>query len=441
MSKKKRRTQKPVESESEKEPSRQDSVSETSWFVIGLLSLAALVASYLGFTSWQSGSVAGCGPGSGCGDVLSSRWSSWFGIPVSLLAIPFYLGLAVAVVRLGKSKDSRFHEHWTSLALSSSLVVAWAALWFTFIQAGVLGRFCPWCLTAHAAGLIASLMVCGKLLFPTRGSRRFGRLTNKAILNAAWVACLGVGLLVGGQLTYQPDTFTVVDLEQEEVPEASPDSTPSEKPESRDSLRLHGGRFQLKPSTLPGMGQSSAPHAMLSLFDYTCHHCRSTHQHLASLVEAFPNDLSIVSLPMPLNTECNPLMQRMGSKTPRAHQDACHYAALSLAVFRLKPESWQEFDHWLFTGKNPPPVGSANSRAAQLVGDIELLRQTLRDRWISEQVGLAVEIYEANMQANGQGRMPQMVIGSAILAGVVNDASKLFSLVREQFGLEAPSEP
>ena len=412
----------------------------TPWFVVGLLGFAFAIAAYLGFASWQSGSVAGCGPGSACGDVLSSRWSSWLGIPVSLLALPFYILLALAAMRLSKGKSAEASERWTSVALASSLVIGWAALWFTFIQAGVIGRFCPWCLTAHAAGLLAALMVCGSVLFPGAKTRRLGRLTNRGILHAAVVGCLGVGLLVGGQLSYQPDTFTVVELSEEAPPEAEAvEQKVVSQP--RDSLRLHGGRFQLKPSEYPILGQTGAPHVMLSLFDYTCHHCRSTHKHLASLIEAFPDELAILSLPTPLNTDCNPLMQRMGSKTPEAHKDACDYAALSLAVFRLKPETWQGFDDWLFAGKEPPLLEVANARAIALVGDVELLRRTMQDRWISEQVGLAVEIYEANMQAKGQGRMPQLIVGNSVLTGAVNDPNKLFALVREQFGLKKESNP
>ena len=72
--------------------------------ILGLLTIAFCVATYLGWTGLQSGSVAGCGPESGCGDVLSSRWSSWLGVPVSLLALPLYLVLIVSALRVGKDR-------------------------------------------------------------------------------------------------------------------------------------------------------------------------------------------------------------------------------------------------------------------------------------------------------------------------------------------------
>src|ERR1700753_2351147 len=55
-----------------------------------LLVVALVAASYLALTSLMGGGVAGCGPESGCNQVLSSRWAYWLGLPVSLLALPIY---------------------------------------------------------------------------------------------------------------------------------------------------------------------------------------------------------------------------------------------------------------------------------------------------------------------------------------------------------------
>lgn len=178
---------------------------------------------------------------------------------------------------------------------------------------------------------------------------------------------------------------------------------------------------------------------MVSLFDYTCHHCRDSHEHLGSVVEAYPDDVAIFSLPMPLNADCNPLMQRMGSKTNSAHRFACRYAALSLAVYQLKPELWQEFDHWLFTGKEPPGVFEANQRAAELVGGEEALTKGLNSSWVGDQIRQSVAIYEANMRSRGQGQMPQVMIGRALSVGGINDPKRLFDTVRNQFKLPAAS--
>ena len=407
------------------------------YFLLGLLVIAFCVATYLGVISLQSGSVAGCGPDSGCGDVLSSRWSSWFGVPVSLLAMPLYVFLGLSVSLLG----NRLYRTGPIViaALSSSLLIGLAAVWFTGVQAFVIGKFCPWCLTAHAAGLWASILVVKRCWSDRDGNAWSSLLTTKTRGMAATLACFGLALLAGGQMIHEPDTYEVAILAEVPAPEVVPETPPSvaiTKPQPSEYLRLHGGRFRLEAADHPLIGDVKAGNYALSLFDYTCHHCRDTHPHLASLVAAFPEELAIISLPTPLNTDCNPLMQRLGRTTPAAHREACNYAALSLAVYRLKPESWSEFDHWLFTGKEPPPVAAALNRAAGIVGDLGLLKQAMQEAWIVDEVSLAVEIYEANAQSKGQSRMPQIVIGNSIVSGAVNNTTKLFDVLKTQFGLE-----
>lgn len=402
--------------------------------ILGLLGIAFCVAAYLGWTSLGSGSVAGCGPASGCNDVLSSRWSSWLGVPVSLLALPLYLILMVSVLRVGKDKIANCVDVLAFSAVASSVMIGLVAVWFTGIQAFVIGKFCPWCLTAHLAGLMASLLIVKRFWLPRTDADWAGLLTGRFRGYAVMVGGLGVLLLVGGQIAYEPDSFAVETVQNDPKPVESPKETEAET-KLTDRLTLHGGRFQLKASEHPLIGKADAGNYMLSLFDYTCHHCRSTHPYLRALMETFPDDLAVISLPTPLNADCNPMMQRLGRKTNAAHRDACQYAALSLAVFRLKPDQWQEFDHWLFTGKEPPGVARAQARAVEVVGEIASLQDAMKNRWISDEVKLAVDIYEANARSKGQGRMPQVVIGNSIVSGSINNPAKLFSVVEEQFKL------
>ncbi len=396
------------------------------WLILGLLAIAFGVAAYLGWAGLQSGSIAGCGPDSGCSDVLSSRWSSWFGIPVSLLALPVYGLLFFSAARLGSAQRKGGSEPLVAAALAGSLVVMLAAVWFTAIQALVLGEFCPWCLTAHAAGFVASVLIVRGLAF--KGAIFDGQpLPLKSAKLAAVGGWIGVTLLIAGQLVYKPDSFEVVAIAED----ANEAGGASEK----NQLWLHGGRFQLDVSEYPLVGKVDAGHYMLSLFDYTCHHCRSTHQQLKTLHDTFADDLAIVSLPLPLNPECNSLMRRMGREVTEAHQNACHYATLSLAVFLLKPSEWAGFDDWLFAGGAPPTIGASVERAAEIVGDMGTLQETMASQPVEDLIQLSVKIYEANLRTSGQGRMPQLVIGKAITTGAVDNVSKLYNLVGSHLGL------
>lgn len=71
--------------------------------ILRLLSLTGLlICGYLAGLklAGKTSSLAGCGQGSGCGNVLGSEWPQLFGIPVSLLAFVIYLALLIASFRL-----------------------------------------------------------------------------------------------------------------------------------------------------------------------------------------------------------------------------------------------------------------------------------------------------------------------------------------------------
>jgi hypothetical protein len=59
------------------------------------------VASYLLWTVLaHRGLPAGCGHGSGCDEVLNSRWAQVFGFPVSGLAFAAYCGILISLASL-----------------------------------------------------------------------------------------------------------------------------------------------------------------------------------------------------------------------------------------------------------------------------------------------------------------------------------------------------
>ncbi|HCZ03366.1 MAG TPA: hypothetical protein DHV39_08130, partial [Verrucomicrobiales bacterium] len=60
-------------------------------FVRALLASAMAITAYLAFVSLSSeGGTPGCGPDSGCDQVLTSPWAYWLGIPVSLPGLALY---------------------------------------------------------------------------------------------------------------------------------------------------------------------------------------------------------------------------------------------------------------------------------------------------------------------------------------------------------------
>ena len=77
-------------------------------WILRFLTLAGLgICSYLGGLklAGKTTSLAGCGAGSGCSNVLGSEWSQFFGIPVSVLAGAVYLAQGQGMIIRTSSGD------------------------------------------------------------------------------------------------------------------------------------------------------------------------------------------------------------------------------------------------------------------------------------------------------------------------------------------------
>src|SRR5215213_2502249 len=58
------------------------------WCIVAIAGIAAGISGYLLWrTLAEAGAPPGCGPDSGCEQVLSSRWSTWMNLPVAAPAV------------------------------------------------------------------------------------------------------------------------------------------------------------------------------------------------------------------------------------------------------------------------------------------------------------------------------------------------------------------
>jgi hypothetical protein len=195
---------------------------------------------------------------------------------------------------------------------------------------------------------------------------------------------------------------------------------------------IYNGQFKFNLDELPLIGSPTAPHVMVSLFDYTCHHCRTMHERLIEAQHTWADDLVIIALPMPLDPQCNPTMKR----THPDHVNACFFGRLGLAVVRADRAKAPQFDEFIFKPERPPATNDAMMFAEQLVG-AEALKRALADPWVENQLKQNVSIYEISFRA-GQGAMPQSIIGNRIAVGLMRQEDLVRILVAE-FGLKTPA--
>ena len=82
-------------SSSDRENNQPLVISITILAIVGLC-----ISGYLTWVTWGTDSIAGCGGGEivNCDHVLSSEWSKWLGIPVSLFGLLTYCGILIGIL-------------------------------------------------------------------------------------------------------------------------------------------------------------------------------------------------------------------------------------------------------------------------------------------------------------------------------------------------------
>jgi uncharacterized membrane protein len=390
-----------------------------TWCLI-FASMATLIAGYLLWaTTGDRGQVLGCGPGSGCDKVLGSRWSLWLGQPVSLFALGFYIPFTLCILALSRSRsDSVRWLPWLMVvACSASLVM----LWFVGLQAIVIKSFCLYCVADHTLGLLA---VACLLLYARRSGVRPGL--------ARWALSL---VLVGGfvavHLAVAPTRIHVVDIEG---PPPFTDPRPTNLPTIESTaagpsrmVSLMNGQVLFDIHKIPCLGSPEAEFVIVELFDYTCSHCRSLHPHLHNALERYGDQLAIVTLPVPLNSDCNSHIQI----TQPVHQDACMYAAYSMAVCAFDREQYPPYHDWLMTAKVTPTAEEARARAELIMGTGSV-DNALTNRMVQDWLETGSTMY----QRGNRGSIPKLIVGTRIVAIPHTTSENLFKFLESSLPIK-----
>ncbi len=389
------------------------------WFlrIVGLAGLA--VTTYLAAASLGASPVAGCGAGSSCASVLASRWSRLGSLPVSALAAATYLVALGALLHVGpRATPGRRRVAWFVLLLVAASI-ALAAVWFVFLQAVTLRKFCPWCMAAHGVGLLFALAAAA--LAPLGGaSRDGGGLSGAAGLSAMLLGFVGMGAVAGGQFlwpaaTHQMHWASGVDFDRGHGP-------------SRE-VSFFGGRVRVRPGELPMLGSPDAPYLIAYVYDYTCFHCRTTARQITQAFEVYGEKLGVLMLCAPNDASCNPMLLQ----TPAYHEGACELAAVAAAVWRADAARFAAFHAWLFEPETPPTPAEARLQAAELVGQ-EALAAALASDFPAEHIkrGLAFQRMSSRIT------LPMIAARNAVLHGRPASERVLIEFIADTFGVARP---
>lgn len=420
------------------------------WTVRGLALVALCMAGYLCWLSWQEpDAMIGCGgglPALDCRHVLTSRWSYWLGMPVSVPAAAAYTAILAASLSIGPRASVRARRAGWIVLLLLAPMAAGAALWFLGLMLLVVKKGCLQCLIAHACGLsIAGLVVW---CVP---DRRHALRRDTALFGTAGVRLLcllglvGTGMLIGGQWLFPPKLYrieehvraaavedppgdpTVASVSGEDGPPGPPTAEgPAAGP--RREVKILSGDVTLNAYDHPILGDPEAEHVVVNMSDYSCKHCRSLHAHLDQARRRYGQRLAVVVLLVPMNTHCN----RFVSSTHKDHKKACEYARLAMAVWAADRSKFEQLHQRLFKPSRPPLVHTSTAYARQLVGQAALDKH-LKSSSVTKQIRSYTELYKKA----GGGKIPKMLWGKQIFTGHTTTAKQLFDLFEREMGIAA----
>lgn len=121
-----------------------------AWLLSLLILVAAIgVSSYLSYLKFDDvAAVCVQGGSFDCGTVLNSVYSELMGIPIAYLGL--FTNLVIVALLLLEKRAAMFREYGPILTFGVVLFATVFSVYLIYIQAAVIGAYCPWCLTHEA---------------------------------------------------------------------------------------------------------------------------------------------------------------------------------------------------------------------------------------------------------------------------------------------------
>lgn len=342
-----------------------------------LFCVALAIAVYLAWQSMAGKAIAGCGPESGCGKILTSRWSVVGGVPVSLLGAGAYVLLMVSALR------GEANSLWSRrIECGASMLVLGGAVWFTIVQAVILKAFCPWCCTAHFLASVGVVMLWSS----RRKAPAFAVADRPGFGSIALPVAAVAGMAILQSQLAEPERIQERTLAQSVV-------------STSGKVSLYDGRITLDAASLPSIGLPGASLTAVALTDFTCPHCRQLHHTLTQLTTQRPGQFNVVLLP--------------GAYEPEARE----LHRIMLTLWRVDRELYKTLADELIGGTVSPKVGEAVSWIQQrLDGKFYELAWTHAD-WVQATLRQGEELVALNRKEAQASTLPQIMIRDRVLTG------------------------
>lgn len=303
--------------------------------VLGLSLVGVAIATYLTHLHLQlfygagvSGSLCDFGDTFNCSSVNAAPESEVAGVPQAVLALPVYVTAAVLGILESRRRDGQ-----AALTLGGMMVLAVGyGGWLAFQMATVIHAWCLFCLGLD----VVNVLLLGLALVGGRTGvggaiggmvRVFARAPG-LVAAAFLVAGVSFGASWAGYGQVHASMAAAAAKAAVEAPPAATPETKTTASASDDStgtrkLRLGAARAEVvPPADAPSLGPKNAKVQVVELSDFDCPFCKRLASSLRQLVNEYPNDVRLVYVEYPLNTDCN-----RGPLKKTLHPNACAAAS------------------------------------------------------------------------------------------------------------------
>lgn len=282
---------------------------------LGLISAIYSTVHHLEVKS-QGHSTAACNINQSisCDSAALSKYSEWFGIPVSIWGMGFFLTILFGLWRSKKTSHSNDPVFFllSIIGVATSLALGYLSLF-------ELKSLCLACTVTYLATLI---IMVGALYLPKKKFwtpsflRQF--LPNNWVILAPLALTLGVFLILSSVTSSQNKPTPTNSGEQAKLEKQRPPLLSEQVqniPIARSPYSGLGEDFRLGPE--------KAPIQLVEFSDFQCPACKNMHQILKAIMAEFPQKILFIYRNYPLDPACNPSMARP------MHPYACKAAVLA----------------------------------------------------------------------------------------------------------------
>jgi len=261
-----------------------------------------------------------------CSEVLLSRYSSAYGVPISIYGVIWFAG-ALVLVGAGTFGRTSLRENAPGYLFALSTAGLAVVLYLAYISFVVLKVYCPLCLTADAA-IIGLFIVSGAATtFPmTTLPRRLLQDLRTSIVNPAAIAV--IVLFVAGAASAV--VLSARDSAAAEGAVSAAVAQAAVQNQQSEFERWYNAQPRV-PLIVPNEG---AKVLIVDFSDFQCPFCRQAWAALKPVIDKYnaqqPNTVRLVLKDFPLDSKCNMNVQNGGP-----HPSACD-AAVAVRLAKAK---------------------------------------------------------------------------------------------------------